>query len=102
MKDVPFDIQGPGSDLVVCPHYRIGDQVIRTVGSVAQFGTASEVTLDKLRVEIVFPRDDEAEAFFKQNSAVVVGATYLQDIIVALSRRATRSRRMASASKRRS
>ncbi len=71
MKDVPFDIQGPGSELVVCPHLRIGDQVIRTVGIVARFGTAREVTLDELRVELVFPRDEEAEAFFKQNAQQV-------------------------------
>ena len=71
MKDVPFDSQGPGSELVVCPHFRIGDQVIRTVALVARFGTAREVTLDELRVELVFPLDDEAEAFFKQNAQQV-------------------------------
>ncbi len=68
MKDVPFDSEGPGSELVVCPHFRIGDQVIRTVGIVARFGTAREVTLDELRVELVFPRDEEAEAFFRQGA----------------------------------
>ena len=65
MKDVPRDAQGPGSEMVVCPHFRIGDQVIRTVGLVARFGTAREVTLDELRVELAFPLDEEAEAFFR-------------------------------------
>ena len=32
---------------------------------VARFGTACEVTLDELRVELVFPRDEEADAFFR-------------------------------------
>ncbi len=69
MKDVPVDVEGgPGSELVVCPHLRIGDQVIKTVGIVARFGTAREVTLDELRVELAFPLDEEAEAFFRRGA----------------------------------
>ena len=68
MKDVPDDVEDPGSDFVVCPHLRIGDQVIKTVSMVARFGTACEVTLDELRVELVFPRDQEGEAFFRHSA----------------------------------
>ena len=69
MKDVPVDDGGgPGSELVVCPQIRIGEQVIKTVAVVARFGTAREVTLDELRVELVFPLDEEAEAFFRQSA----------------------------------
>ena len=68
MKDVPVDTENPGSELVVCPHFRIGDQVIKTVSMVARFGTAREVTLDELRVELVFPRDAEGEAFFRHGA----------------------------------
>ena len=69
MKDVPVnDGDGPGSELVVCPQIRIGEQVIKTVAVVARFGTAREVTLDELRVELVFPLDVEAEAFFRQSA----------------------------------
>ena len=68
MKDIPVDIENPGSELVVCPHLRIGDQVIKTVSMVARFGTAREVTLDELRVELIFPRDEEAEAFFRHSA----------------------------------
>jgi hypothetical protein len=32
---------------------------------VARFGGAREVTLDELRVELVFPADAESEAFFR-------------------------------------
>ena len=70
MKDVPVDVENAGPELVVCPHFRIGDQVIKTVAMVARFGTAREVTLDELRVELVFPRDKEAEAFFRQSAQV--------------------------------
>ena len=65
MKDVPVDVEAAGDDLVTCPHLRIGDQVIKTVSMVASFGTACEVTLDELRVELVFPRDEGARAFFR-------------------------------------
>ena len=68
MKDIPADTEHPGSELVVCPHFRIGDQVIKTVSMVARFGTAREVTLDELRVELVFPRDEEGEAFFRHSA----------------------------------
>ncbi len=65
MKDVPVGTETLGSELVACPHFRIGDQVIKTVSMVARFGAAREVTLDELRVELVFPGDEEAETFFR-------------------------------------
>ena len=68
MKDVPVDVEYDGAELVICPHFRIGDQLIKTVSMVARFGTAREVTLDELRVELVFPGDAEAEAFFRHSA----------------------------------
>ena len=68
MKDVPQSEEGLGSELVVCPRLRIGDRVIKTVSMVAKFGNVREVTLDELRVELVFPADAEADAFFKQSA----------------------------------
>jgi len=68
MKDVPAEVENPGADLAICTHLRIGDQVIKTVCMMARFGTAREVTLDELRVELVFPRDEEAEAFFRHSA----------------------------------
>ena len=56
----------PGSDLVVCPRFVVDGQVVRTVSMVARFGSAREVTLDELRVELVFPADAAAEAFFRR------------------------------------
>lgn len=54
-----------GAELVVCPHFRFGDTLVRTVSVVAHFGSARDVTLDELRVELIFPADQEAEAFFR-------------------------------------
>lgn len=68
MKGVPPSEEDLSSELVVCPRLRIGDRVIRTVSMVARFGTAREVTLDELRVELIFPADAEAEAFFRRSA----------------------------------
>jgi len=50
---------------VMCPRIRLGDQVIQTVTTISQFGNAQDVTLDELKVELVFPGDDAAAAFFE-------------------------------------
>ena len=68
MKDIPVEVENTGAELVICPHLRIGGQVIKTVSMEAQFGTAREVTLDELRVELVFPGDEEAADFFKRSA----------------------------------
>ena len=52
---------------VLCPHFRVGEQLVRTITVVAQFGAARDVTLDELRIELVYPADDEAEVFFRSN-----------------------------------
>lgn len=65
VKNLPSSHEEIGSDLVLCPHLRIGDQVIKTIVVVARFGSAREVTLDELRVELVFPGDAKAESFFR-------------------------------------
>ena len=70
MKDVPVDVEEPGADFVECAHLRIGDQVIKTACMVARFGAAREVTLDELRVELLFPRDEASEAFFRHSAKV--------------------------------
>jgi hypothetical protein len=48
--------------LVACPVLRIGGQQIRTVSTVVQFGSAQDVTLQELRVELLFPADAESDA----------------------------------------
>lgn len=62
------DLPEPGPETgerVLCPHFRIGDQVIRTMTVVAQFGAAQDVTLDELRIELICPADEVAEAYFQ-------------------------------------
>jgi len=53
------------SDLLVCPWFRVGDQVIRTIAMVARFEHPAETTLDELRLELMYPVDDAADEFFR-------------------------------------
>ncbi|MFZ2501270.1 MAG: helix-turn-helix transcriptional regulator [Nocardioides sp.] len=50
---------------VLCPHFRVGDEVVRTISVVAQFGSPLDVTLDELRIELIHPADDHARRFFE-------------------------------------
>ena len=58
-----------GDELVVCPHFRIGDRVIRTLTVAARFEHPLDVTLAELCVELTYPHDDEAEKFFRDVAA---------------------------------
>jgi len=62
----------PGTDgaRVLCPHFRIGDALVRTMTVVAQFGGALDVTLEELRVELIYPADGEADAVFQSMAAL--------------------------------
>jgi transcriptional regulator with XRE-family HTH domain len=54
----------PPTDLMVCPWFRIGDTVIRTIGMAARFDPVAAVVLDELRVELFYPLDADADQFF--------------------------------------
>jgi hypothetical protein len=58
----------PGADLAICPWFRVGDRMVRTIGMAARFDPVAEVTLDELRVELMYPLDDAAERFFREGS----------------------------------
>lgn len=59
----------PASDrapMVICPRIRLGGQVLNTLTTVLRFGNANDLTLDELRVELVFPADAATEAMLRQ------------------------------------
>ncbi|MFO0601078.1 MAG: helix-turn-helix transcriptional regulator [Myxococcaceae bacterium] len=64
LADVPEGAESREGDLVVCPHLRWGERVIKTISIVARFGNTREVTLDELRVELMLPQDKAAADFF--------------------------------------
>ncbi len=65
LQDIPEPQISGAHELALCPRLRIGDAVINTVTMVAQFSEPNAVILDELRLELVFPADDEAATFFE-------------------------------------
>jgi len=55
----------PSPDPVLCPWFRIAHQVIKTIGIAARFDPTAEITLDELRIELLYPFDAIAERFFR-------------------------------------
>ena len=68
IADLPRPAEPP-AELVICPDFRIGDLIVRTVSMIARFDTARELTLDELQIELTYPRDEAAERFFHQRRA---------------------------------
>ena len=58
------------SDRVLCPIFRLGDETIRTVSVVAQFGSPRDVTLEELRIELFYPADVAADEYFHRVAAL--------------------------------
>jgi MmyB-like transcription regulator ligand binding domain len=55
--------------LIVCPWFRIAGTVVRTIAMTARFDHIAEVTLDELRIELMYPLDDDAERFFRAHDS---------------------------------
>jgi transcriptional regulator with XRE-family HTH domain len=47
---------------VICPRLKIDGHTIRTISAVMRFDTAVDVTASELRIELMFPADEESEA----------------------------------------
>jgi len=56
----------PHNDLVVCPWFIVDGETVRTMVVAARFDNALDVTLEELRIELVYPLDDAAEEFFNR------------------------------------
>jgi hypothetical protein len=53
--------------LIVCPWFRIGGSIVRTIALTARFDHAADVTLDELRAELIYPLDEQADRFFRSH-----------------------------------
>jgi hypothetical protein len=65
LRDVPRPPFDGSGEPVICPTFRIGDRLIRTIGMTMRFGPTRDVTLQELSVDLLYPRDAEAQAFFQ-------------------------------------
>jgi hypothetical protein len=59
------DRPSTAADVTVCPEFLINGSVVRTIAMVARFDPADDITLDELRVELMYPMDADAERFFR-------------------------------------
>lgn len=50
---------------VICPCFRIDGALIRTITVAARFESVADVTLDEVRVELVYPEDGTSDQFFR-------------------------------------
>jgi hypothetical protein len=55
-------------EFMICPWFRIGDTVVRTIAMTARFGHIAEVTLDELHIELMYPLDDDADRYFRAHA----------------------------------
>lgn len=53
---------------VLCTRLRLGERVLNLTGTVASFSTPRDLTLEELRVELIFPADADTERFFEELS----------------------------------
>jgi hypothetical protein len=65
LDGVPRPPPDASGEPVICPTLRLGDRRIRTIGMTMRFGPSRDVTLEELSVDVLYPRDDEAERFFR-------------------------------------
>ncbi|HZO66227.1 MAG TPA: helix-turn-helix transcriptional regulator [Kribbellaceae bacterium] len=64
LAGIPRPAQPP-PDLVLCPWFRLGDRIVKTIGMAARFDATAEITLDELRIELIYPLDEAGEQFFR-------------------------------------
>lgn len=66
------ELPAPASPVgpVVCPVFDMGNGIeLRTITAIAQFNAPRAVTLDELRVELIYPADAATEAVFRSLAA---------------------------------
>jgi len=62
-------LQLPTTGRVVLPRFRIGGTVVRTITVAARFESVTDVALDEVRIELVYPADADSGQFFRDLAA---------------------------------
>lgn len=58
---------------VLCPRFNLDGTIVRTITVAARFESTLDVTLDELRVELIYPEDADSDRFFHEQAAHVPG-----------------------------
>ena len=54
---------------MVCPRFLINGTLIRTITVAASFEPVADVTLDEVRVELIYAEEDTSDRFFRNAAA---------------------------------
>ena len=54
---------------IIPTRYRLGGQIYSVFGTIAQFGTAEDIALADLKIELMFPADEATRTLFEGNPA---------------------------------
>lgn len=54
---------------VICPRFVLDGTTIRTITVAARFESVADITLDEVRVELVYPEDEVSDRFFRELAA---------------------------------
>jgi transcriptional regulator with XRE-family HTH domain len=68
LAGVPRPSPDASGEPVICPTLRIDGQSIRTIGMTLRFGPSRDVTLEEMQVDVLYPRDEAAERWFRSVS----------------------------------
>jgi transcriptional regulator with XRE-family HTH domain len=60
--------RSPQPSRVMCPRFRLDGTVVRTITVAARFESAVDITLDELRVELIYPEDADSDRFFHEQA----------------------------------
>ncbi len=63
-SEIADDADAPDG-ATICPVLQLGGQQVHTIGVMAQLTSVADVTIDELRVELFYPGDAHARAFFE-------------------------------------
>lgn len=74
LRDVPRPPAGANGDPVICPTFKVGDVLVRTIGMTMRFGPSRDVMLEELSVDVLCPRDELAARFFQDLATKPAGS----------------------------
>lgn len=61
--------RNPPPGRVMCPRFNLDGTTVRTITVAARFESTADVTLEELRVELIYPEDADSDRFFQQQAA---------------------------------
>lgn len=55
----------PTTSRVICPRFHMNGTLVRTITVAARFESVTDIALDEIRIELIYPADPPSEQFFR-------------------------------------